>query len=349
MEARDNRAVWATTRELWLVLSLCCIALPAEAVAQSRDSLYVFGDLLADTATSRWCAYSNPVAWKAAAESAHALTSGVVEFKRGRVAVIKLVEDGESGDWLVYSTYMVDSAGAIRRLNRMINDLPTQSSLDQRFVIRNGRAILLSAKNHDLHTRKPTGPPSDWVPDLPIATTLQAFGFFPLIERDLNEVRSRGELCTAPLPRVLVSVLPLVRARSRIPVLLPSELPPPIREAKHAVADSDRVSADNYAIMLFYQLGMGHAGFAGAFGGESTRKFDPGELPNVYKVRLAHDYVGYFSPVSCGGSCAPANIWWEEAGVTYDVQISLPSTTSEKDQEDLMTGVANSAIVAGPR
>ena len=66
---------------------------------------------------------------------------------------------------------------------------------------------------------------------------------------------------------------------------------------------------------------------------------------------------GHLSPVRsefgsgqfCGGSCSPANLWWEKAAALYQIQLKLPSTFSEKKQQGIMTAVANSAILAGPR
>ena len=146
------------------------------------------------------------------------------------------------------------------------------------------------------------------------------------------------------LPEAFVSVLPEVKAKSHIPVLLPSELPKPIGRAKHAIIQ--KVAANEYAISLYFELGIGDAGFAAYFSGEATPKYSPRELGNISEVKLAKGIRGYFMPISCGGSCAPANLWWEDGGILYQIQLSLPS---EKDQEKAITAVANSAIVAGPR
>jgi len=50
------------------------------------------------------------------------------------------------------------------------------------------------------------------------------------------------------LPGIFVSVLPEVKARSHIPVLLPSELPEPVRKAKHALVE--KAVPTEYAISL---------------------------------------------------------------------------------------------------
>lgn len=151
------------------------------------------------------------------------------------------------------------------------------------------------------------------------------------------------------LPGVFVSVVPEVKARSRMPVLLPSELPPPIATATHAVVDT--AEADKYGIALYYEREPdgGYFGFAASFSGERKPKFNPRELTNFESVNLARHLHGFFRAVSCGGSCAPANLWWEEGSVLYQIQIELPSSLSEQSQEKAIVAVVDSAILGGPR
>src|SRR6516162_8060527 len=62
------------------------------------------------------------------------------------------------------------------------------------------------------------------------------------------------------LPDVFRSALTEVKAKTSVSVLLPSELPEPIRDAKHAVVD--KATQDEYTIGLSYELDEGNAGFA---------------------------------------------------------------------------------------
>jgi hypothetical protein len=94
---------------------------------------------------------------------------------------------------------------------------------------------------------------------------------------------------------------------------------------------------------------IGDAGFAASFMSDAHPDYDPKDIGNVREVKLPHGLVGYFSPVSCGGSCAPANLWWEEDQVLYQIQLKLSSTLAEMDQQRATVAVANSAILAGPR
>jgi len=151
----------------------------------------------------------------------------------------------------------------------------------------------------------------------------------------------------ASFPDQFASVLPEVKGKSRVPVFLPSELPRPIRGAKHAVVES--ASDNEYAISLYYELGVGDAGYAASFQAQRDPDYDPHELPNVRKVELSHGVVGYFRPVSCGGSCAPANIWWKDGRVLYQIQLGFPSTLRQVEQRKRITAAADSAILSGPR
>jgi hypothetical protein len=149
---------------------------------------------------------------------------------------------------------------------------------------------------------------------------------------------------TPELPDIFVSVLADVKAGTSIPVLLPTELPRPFRDAKQAIAG--KISANKYRITLYWGVG---AWFAASFAAEKNANYSPRELTNVREVKLAGGVIGFFRPVSCGGSCAPANLWWEQEAVLYQIQLKLPSTLLENEQLATIATVANSAIQAGPR
>jgi hypothetical protein len=149
------------------------------------------------------------------------------------------------------------------------------------------------------------------------------------------------------LPVVFLSALAEVKAKASIPVLLPTELPLPFRDAKHAIVD--KAKADEYAIILYYELDIGNAGFAATFAASENPGYSPSELGNVRKVKLASGVTGFFRPVSCGGSCAPANLWYKQGAALYVIQLRLPPTLGDKNQQEIITAVANSAILGGPR
>lgn len=150
-----------------------------------------------------------------------------------------------------------------------------------------------------------------------------------------------------PLPSALASILSEVKAKSHLPLLLPSALPQSIAKAKYAVVET--ASKDEYVISLNYELGVGDSGFAASFAANAHANIGPKDLSNVEEVKLSRGLVGYFRSVSCGGSCAPANLWWEENRILYQIQLRLSSTTPEGDQRRLTIAAANSAVIAGPR
>lgn len=135
-----------------------------------------------------------------------------------------------------------------------------------------------------------------------------------------------------------------IRAQTRIPILLPIKLAPGIHESDIKLA-SGEVREDGYFISLYFSKDASDSTFAAGFGG-STRVFAPKDLPNTRRVALSGGRTGMFRPVSCGGSCAPANLWWEQNGVMYQIQIKLRSDIAERDQEKMLVETANSIVIA---
>lgn len=88
-----------------------------------------------------------------------------------------------------------------------------------------------------------------------------------------------------------------------------------------------------------------NASYAAGFGG-STRILRSQDLTNTRQVALSGGRTGMFRPVSCGGSCAPANLWWEQNGVMYQIQLKLGSGWMEEDQEKILVETANYIVTA---
>ena len=141
---------------------------------------------------------------------------------------------------------------------------------------------------------------------------------------------------------VFRSALDDIRGKTHIPILLPSTLPPIIRESEIKLAVGE-VREDGYFISLYFEGIGSNASYAAGFGG-STRTFRATELGNTLTVALSLGRTGIFRPVSCGGSCAPANLWWERDGAMYQIQIRLSSDTPEKDQQRILVQTANSIV-----
>lgn len=146
-----------------------------------------------------------------------------------------------------------------------------------------------------------------------------------------------------PAP-VFRPALEQIQSQTRIPILLPSRLPSSISERDIKLA-SGEVREDGYFISLYFSEDASNAVYAAGFGG-STRIFGLQDLPNTRRVALSGGRTGMFRPVLCGGSCAPANLWWEQNGVMYQIQIKLGSGSPEKGQEKILVETANSMVTA---
>jgi hypothetical protein len=123
--------------------------------------------------------------------------------------------------------------------------------------------------------------------------------------------------------------------------LLPSQLPSAIPERAIKLA-SGEVRKDGYFISIYYSADA-NAGYAAGFGGSSLILQDQ-DLPHGVRVALSGGRDGIFRPVSCDGSCAPANLWWEQDGVMYQIQVKLGSGTPEQDQQNILVDAANSSV-----
>jgi hypothetical protein len=132
-----------------------------------------------------------------------------------------------------------------------------------------------------------------------------------------------------------------IQAQTRIPILLPSKLPTVIRGRDIKLAWGE-IREGGYFISLYYSEPGVDATFAAGFGGSTRIE----HLSDAHRVELSGGRTGMFMPVSCGGSCAPANLWWEQNGVMYQIQIKLNSNTTEKDQEKILVETANSTVTA---
>jgi hypothetical protein len=192
------------------------------------------------------------------------------------------------------------------------------------------------------------------LPKIPILAVLYAalaVGCCAQSGSNTAPIRSNGTSspveAIASLPGVFASALTKVKAKSRIAVLLPGGFSQPLAKARYAIVE--KASTGDYAISLYYKLGIGDAGFAALFAAEAHPGYEPQELGNVREVKLPHGLVGYFRPVSCGGSCTPANLWWEENQILYQIQLVLSPALREDDQQKAVLVIVNSAILAGPR
>jgi hypothetical protein len=145
---------------------------------------------------------------------------------------------------------------------------------------------------------------------------------------------------TISVPQKFSKLIPKVKAKSGLPVRLPSRL--------HVLVKPSKTYADSSATRKSYLLELdaaknchgANACFLASFSGKR------GGTPAFKKtVKLRGGITGYFKNVTCGGSCSPAFIQWIEGGVLYEIENKDIGRHAKK----AMMKTANSAIKAGDR
>jgi hypothetical protein len=172
------------------------------------------------------------------------------------------------------------------------------------------------------------------------AASVAALLLFLSSDFGLNSVMGKAE---GPAS-VFKPALEQIRLRTQIPIVLPSKLPSAIPEKDIKLAWGE-VRGDGYFISLYFSEPAVDATFAAGFGGSTVVLQN---LPNTRRIALSGGRIGMFRPVSCGGSCAPANLWWEQNGVGYQIQIKLANTIAETEQRRVLLEVANSSVTITP-
>jgi len=140
----------------------------------------------------------------------------------------------------------------------------------------------------------------------------------------------------------LAEVVPKLKRRTRLPILLPSNLPAFERRMYFAVkADANRYSVDiNYTRDC-----RGTPCYYGAIEAEKGGQLSsppPADMPNstYERIRLINDSSGIYVN-GCGAYCTAA-VEWQQRGVLYRI------TVKNGAQSELVQ-MANSAIAAGVR
>ena len=141
------------------------------------------------------------------------------------------------------------------------------------------------------------------------------------------------------LPTLFEDVLPEVKEKTEVPVLLPQRY----RSDSEGNFPSGEGRRHGYTLSLaaVRNCGGATACFIGTFGGRR------GEDPHyTRKVRLTGGRTGYFKPLTCGASCSPPAIEWVEDDVLYWIQAHAGTKRQEKKR---LRRMANSAIRHGAR
>ena len=142
------------------------------------------------------------------------------------------------------------------------------------------------------------------------------------------------------LPAILGSKLGKLTAATPLPVLLPQSLP------------------FDYGGKVYGSVSGGAKQWTASFGGApncsanacflaSMTGHKGGKPSGKSMVMLRGGVTGYFTPLSCGGSCAPPSLEFKQSGVLYDLQARVAQ--KGKTDKQLLTAAANSALAHGPR
>jgi hypothetical protein len=153
----------------------------------------------------------------------------------------------------------------------------------------------------------------------------------------------RSETKALPPANAFLSILEDAKKQTQLPLLLPSELP----ASYSGLSATLSVEAGKYAINLLADADAGR--YVAGFSAEKEEKYSAADIGNTKQVALAKNTIGFFRPISCGGSCSPVNLWWEQSGLLYNIQAVMSSDTSEDEQEKFIIPIADSAILGGPR
>jgi hypothetical protein len=140
------------------------------------------------------------------------------------------------------------------------------------------------------------------------------------------------------VPKAFASVLPAVRARTVVPVLLPDTMP--FEKLKLYASGGGRSRAWHLDLASARDCGMATACFVADF---SARRGS--RARGKRKVTLRGGRTGWFTPSACGASCAPPQIAWRQHGARYRIRARVAADGERRT----LVRMANQAIAAGRR
>ncbi len=152
-----------------------------------------------------------------------------------------------------------------------------------------------------------------------------------------------GPRTTVFLPGVFHRVLPAVKRRTRVPVLLPGRVPSELSARHLFPTGGGSRRAYDLELGAVRRCGGANACFVGAFSGKR------GGRPSGRRVRLRGGVRGYFIPTGCGASCSAPQVSFVRGGVVYVFQYRSGAKIKSRSEKDVMIGLASSALRAGPR
>ena len=177
-------------RAVCLGFSLGCAA--AQSTTQAREMF-----IINDSQHERWCAYRNKGESRSESQRMDStVVAGVLYGDDGRVATVHVTEGDESGDWSVDDRYSLDKSGNMMALSRVIDSFILGITEEERFRIYGGKATRVSVVSRASRTGQSAQPlTGDYLPDVPVITSVQSFPFWPIVRDKQREVWSKGRVC----------------------------------------------------------------------------------------------------------------------------------------------------------
>lgn len=152
----------------------------------------------------------------------------------------------------------------------------------------------------------------------------------------------------APVAKSLRTTLTKLKAKTKLPIVLPSVLPVSPLKGKplYPVVSA---TARRWDVVLGYVPDCNGANVCAAgnlSGVKTTRKLGAGD---GVKVTLRGGVQGRFQKLSCGASCAAPSISFKTAGLIFTYQLKLDGSKTDPTDRKGLVAVANSALAGGLR
>lgn len=152
----------------------------------------------------------------------------------------------------------------------------------------------------------------------------------------------------APVAKSLRSTLKQLKAKTKLPIVLPSVLAVTPLKGK-PLYPVVTASAKRWDVVLGYVPGCNGANVCAAgnlAAVKTTRKLNAGDGK---KVTLRHGAEGRFQKMTCGANCAAAAISFRSAGLIFTYQLKLDGSKTDATDRKGLIAVANSALAGGLR
>jgi len=148
-----------------------------------------------------------------------------------------------------------------------------------------------------------------------------------------------------------------IARRTAVAVYVPVSLQSLDTYAQDGCSFAD-ANADRYEVAVYGRLTeygqteplpceANQAGLLGIIIGTVQPIPDLSKDPKARRLSLGNGAVAWFLPVSCGGSCAPASLYWQTTKASYVLQMKLASSVAETEQREQLLRTANSLRLIG--